>query len=106
MGIFQIRNSRNGKVFIGKTRDIQASLNRSRFELTAGLHKNPDLQQDWKDSEPENFEFSTLDTLPQKEGVSRDVEAELAALEKQWLEKLQPFGHKGYHLIASQPPHR
>jgi hypothetical protein len=43
-----------------------------------------------------NFAFEIMDELPAR-GGDVDYRAELDALENLWLEKLQPFGERGYN---------
>ena len=96
-GIFQIRNLVSGKVFIGSSKDIKAICNRYMAQLNLDSCRVKDLQSDWKALGAENFAFETLDVLEPAKG-EREVDTdELAELEKLWLEKLQPWGEKGYN---------
>lgn len=97
MGIYQIRNLSSGKVFIGGTANLDAIFNRSRFELDYGSHKNIDLQKDWDKLGEDKFEFTVLDYLEPKEGEMIDYGEELSILERLWLDKLQPYGKRGYN---------
>lgn len=97
MGIFQVRNTANGKVLIGSTTDLPAMLNRQRAQLRLGGHPNPELQADWRAFGAEAFEFEVLDTLTQPDDPARDPRADLEALQAMWLEKLAPFGERGYN---------
>lgn len=95
MGIFQIRNLTNEKVFIGKSENLEGILNRHEFALKANGHQNKQLQADWNELGEEKFAFEILEELEQREGL--DNKKELEFLEDLWLEKLQPFGEKGYN---------
>lgn len=95
MGIFQIRNLTNEKVFIGKSENLEGILNRHEFALKANGHQNKQLQADWNELGEEKFAFEILEELEQREGL--DSKKELEFLEDLWLEKLQPFGEKGYN---------
>jgi hypothetical protein len=97
MGVFQIRNLANGKVFVGVTPNLEAIFNRHRFQLNAGGHPNKPLQQDWRDLGSENFAFEVLEELPPREDPAYKYERDLETLEDLWLEKLEPYGEKGYN---------
>jgi hypothetical protein len=96
MGIFQIRNTTNDRVFIGRTLNIEGILNRHRFALRQGNHSNRSLQSDWLEHGGENFAFEVLDVLAPSPDSSRDAE-NLICLEDLWLDKLQPYGQRGYN---------
>jgi hypothetical protein len=57
---------------------------------------NRELQQDLEQYGAKCFEFSVLAVLAPP-GPEVDADRALAALELQWLEKLQPFGDRGYN---------
>ena len=46
-GVYQIRNTVNGKILVGASVNLPAILNRHRAELRMGGHKNRELQKDW-----------------------------------------------------------
>lgn len=99
MGVFQIKNNINGKIFIGKAMNLDGILNSQRFQLIHGGHSNKELSKDWKEFGQDNFSFEILDQLKPVEeaGNCSDYIDDLAALEQIWLEKLQPFVEKGYN---------
>jgi hypothetical protein len=101
MGMFQVRNVTNGKIFIGASRDLPAMLNRQRAQLGFGGHPNRELQADWNALGPDAFVFEVLDTLKPPEQADYDPSIDLRALEALWLEQLSPFGDRGYN---SPPP--
>jgi hypothetical protein len=94
-GVYQLRNTVNGKVLIGTSIDLPFILNRHRAQLGFGSHRNRALQQDWNELGPEAFELEILDTLPPSERPAYDPADDLKALEELWLEKLMPFGERG-----------
>ncbi len=99
-GIYQIRNVHNGKVFIGSAQNMPGILNRHQAELRMGVHRNVELLRDWQELGPEAFAFEVLDELEiRKEGV-QNIPAELELLLKLWLERLQPYGERGYNKLA------
>lgn len=96
-GIFRITNRTNGRIFIGKAMNVHGKINGQRFELQLGSHKSRTLQNDWNEFGEQNFEFDVVDYLDPVDDPGQDMSGDLAALEEAWLEKLQPFGEKGYN---------
>ena len=97
MGIFQIRHLPSGRVFVVSARNLQGIMNSHRFQLRFGSHPNKRLQAEWKDSGPDAFAFEELDRLAPVDAVGEDAKADLAELEALWLDKLQPYGDRGYN---------
>ena len=100
-GVFQIRNSVNGKVLLGSSLNLEGKLNRHRFQLMAGAHPNQNLQKEWIEYGPEKFQFEILEVVKVKDDPDFNLEDELTLLEQIWLEKLNPFGEKGYNLTTT-----
>lgn len=97
MGVFQIRNSENEKVFVGSSMNLEGIFNRHEFQLKMGAHPNKTLQQDWNERGGEKFAFEVLEELPPRENPGYDYKSDLEVLEDLWLEKLEPYGEKGYN---------
>ncbi|NNE97883.1 MAG: GIY-YIG nuclease family protein [Pyrinomonadaceae bacterium] len=97
MGVYQIRNLTNEKLFVGSSLNLDGILNRHRFELKMGGHMILNLQEDWNEFESEKFAFETLEELFPREDPDYDYREDLECLEDLWLEKLEPFGRKGYN---------
>ena len=97
MGVFQVRNLVTGKVLIGVSPDLPAMLNRQRAQLRLGMHPNRALQTDWTAQGPEAFAFEILDTLSHADRPDADPATDLRVLEHMWLEKLTPYGDRGYN---------
>jgi hypothetical protein len=97
MGIYQIRNVSNGKIFLGSAKDLQGIINSNRFQLKNGLHTNKEMQTDFITFGEQSFSFDILDQLEPKEDIKYDYTEELRMLEEMWLEKLQPYNEKGYN---------
>ena len=98
MGIYIVRNLVNGKILIGKNKNIPGRINRHKFELEHGSEGVQDLLEDYKKYGPDNFSFEILDQLEPKEDPEYNYTEDLLVLEELWLEKLQPFGDKGYNI--------
>ncbi|HZT58016.1 MAG TPA: GIY-YIG nuclease family protein [Pyrinomonadaceae bacterium] len=102
MGVYQVRNTVNGKLLVGSSVNLPAIINRHRSELRAGGHRNRVLQKEWHEFGPEAFEFEILDTLAPHDSPAYDPSEDLRALEEMWLDKLSPFGERGYN---AKPKH-
>jgi len=97
MGIYQLRNKVNGKVFVESSQNLEGTRNSRLFQLRMGkIVFNRDLQEDLNRYGADSFEFSVLEVLARPE-AGENAEQLLAALELYWLEKLQPFGERGYN---------
>jgi len=97
MGLYQIKNTANGKVFIGSSQNLPAMLNRMRSQLEMGGHPNRLLQQEWNQVGPDAFTFEVLDELKHSEKENYNPAHDLDELLALWLEKLLPYGERGYH---------
>jgi hypothetical protein len=96
-GVFQVRNTVNGKILLGSSLNLDGPLNRHRFVLTIGKHSNETLQEEWNRYGPERFAFEILEVVSVKDDPNFNLEDELTLLEQIWLEKTQPFGERGYN---------
>ena len=97
MGIYQIRNLVNNKVFVCSGLNLKGKSNSYKFQLSSGLHYNSDLQKEYNEYGEENFVFEVLDTLEPKEDPNYKYDDDLKTLLELWIDKTQPFGEKGYN---------
>ena len=97
MGVFQIRNVVNEKIFISSSLNLPGIFNRYRLNLKNGTHPNKFLQTEWNEFGSEKFAFEVLDELTPGAEMDRDYREELTFLEDLWLDKLQPYGERGYN---------
>jgi len=98
MGVFQVRNMLNQKIFIGSSTDLNAIWNRTRTALRFGNFQNAELQKDWNTLGEDKFVFEILSEIKQEEDIQKDYRREVRQLEKMFIEELQPFGERGYHV--------
>lgn len=96
-GVFQIRNTVNGKVLLGSSLNLEGPLNGHKFMLRIGNHRNAALQKEWDEFGESAFVFEILEVVKVKDEPDFSLEDELTLLEQIWLEKLQPFDGKGYN---------
>ena len=101
MGVFQIRNMINGKIFIGSSLNLDAIWNRHQTELKFGGHRNEVLQKEWKEFGEDNFKFEILSEIEQKDDDKADYNKEVKELEEMFIEDLQPFAEKGYNTFKA-----
>jgi hypothetical protein len=102
MGVYCVRNNINGKLLVGKSTDLPSILNRQRAYLRAGSHTNPTLQKELAEYGVDAFEVEVLDTLEVPDQADYDPSADLKALEQMWLEKLSPYGDRGYNPVPKR----
>lgn len=100
-GIFQVKNTANGKVLLGSSLNLEGSLNKHKFMLTNGMHRNRMMQDDWNACGGKSFTFGILDTVRIREDPDFDADRELRLLEAIWTEEIQPFGENGYNRDAN-----
>ncbi len=96
-GVFQIKNTVNGKVLLGSSLNLEGPLNSHRFMLRIGRHQNKALQEDWNTYGEDKFVFEILETVKVTGAPNFNLSDELTLLEQIWLEQLQPFGNRGYN---------
>ena len=106
MGIFAIRNLVNDKIFVGSSMDLDAMFNRIRFQLAGGAHPNKPLETDWRRLGSAKFTFEVLEEIVPREDPNYNYAADLETLEDLWLEKLEPYGDKGYNERKKTPEER
>ncbi|WP_063845930.1 DUF2087 domain-containing protein [Paenibacillus sp. FJAT-27812] len=115
MGVYQIKNNANGKIFVGGSTNLDALWGKEQFVLNMDTHSNRELQKEWKQFGGENFSFLILETVKLEQKIRYDYKdvldpegrqpvdlvrqynREVGELKEQWVEKLQPYGEKGYH---------
>lgn len=96
-GIFQVKNTVNGKVLLGSSLNLEGPLNSHKFMLSIGRHRNEELQKEWNEFGADKFVFEILEVVKISTEPGFNINDELSLLEEIWLEKLQPFGERGYN---------
>ena len=96
-GVFQVKNTANGKILLGSSLNINGPLNGHRFMLQIGSHTNKALQEDWNKYGEDKFVFAILEMVKVRDDPNFNLEDELTLLEQIWIDKLQPFGERGYN---------
>ncbi|MFO0581946.1 MAG: GIY-YIG nuclease family protein [Anaeromyxobacter sp.] len=98
MGVFVIRNLRNGRFQVRQALNLRGGMNRLKVEITPGTNPNVALRDDWRAMGPEAFEVKVLDVLepPKDAAPSWDPKDDLAALERMWIDRLKAEGGVPY----------
>ena len=78
--LYEIKNTINGKRYIGRTCNIEQRWNRHRNDLNNGRHHSIYLQRAWDKYGEENFEFNIIDTCETLE--------EIKSLEESYINEL------------------
>jgi hypothetical protein len=100
MGVIQITNNINGKIYVAAFSNLKNKWFAIQGQLDMGRYANLQLQKDWKELGPEAF---TYEVLEEKEADEiTDMRWAVKQMEKQWLEKLQPYGDRGYNKTPSE----
>ena len=92
MGVYRIRNTQNGKSYVGFSTDLQAIVNRQKAELRFGSHRNTELLREWKSFGASSFEFEVLDELAHDKNSKANPAEELCILTEMWIRKLEKTG--------------
>lgn len=97
MGVFQIRNLENGKIYIGSSLDLNAAWRMQKFQLKSGTHLIEQLQKDWNLMGGDSFVYEILEKIEPDDSKNLNYSKEVKALEELMIESLQPFDDKGYN---------
>jgi len=98
MGVYQIKNKINGKVFVSKSPNLRGTENSFNFSVQMGSVRNHEVQKEWSEYGGDKFLFEILEYLEYEDDISNhDYLYDLKVLEKKWLDRLQPYDDKGYN---------
>ncbi|SCX66429.1 GIY-YIG nuclease family protein [Variovorax sp. EL159] len=96
-GVYVIRNTLTGRVYVAGSLDVEGAMNRARFELDLRSHRNKALGRDWLAHGAANFSFEVIDRVKERDDPAFDRKAELEKLLLLWCEELQCTGENGYN---------
>ena len=92
-GIYQIRNTCNGKVYVGSAIRLTRRWTDHKKELNKNKHHSPRLQHAWNKYGKESFVFEVLEFVPDP--------ASLIPREQQWLDLLKCADDRfGYNILS------
>lgn len=95
MGVIQVKNNVSGKIYIAVFPNLKNKWLTIRGQLDMGMHANVQLQKEWKELGCQAFSYEILEEK-ETDDVT-DIRWEMKQMEKPWLEKLQPYGDRGYN---------
>lgn len=95
-GVYAIRNQITGRALVAGSANVQGALNRHRFELRFGQHRNVRLAQDWAKHGETTFIFEVLDIVKPSEDPAFDATLELEELVNLWRQEIPCMGERGY----------
>jgi len=101
-GVYRVVHEATGKSFVGATADLNAMRNRLDFEMNMGASMKKALLADWKTYGADAFRYEVLETFKPPEDGRYNLMKELERMEAEWLERLQPYGDKGYNRPPNQ----
>lgn len=89
-GVYRVTHGPSGRTALGRSLNVDAFLNRLRFELQTGSHRQAHLQRDWNADGASTFTFEVLDELPPTPGAATraNLDDDLKELLTLWQEKL------------------
>ena len=95
MGVYRLTNTGSGRMLVASSPNLKNREFSLRAQLDMGRHQNAQLQKEWNEQGGALFAYEVLEQKEAKKDT--DARWETKQLEKQWLEKLQPFGERGYN---------
>ena len=103
VGVYAIRNQITGRALVAGSTNVQGTLNRHRFELRYGQHRNVRLAQDWVEYGETSFLFEVLDMVKPSEDSTFNAAQELELLVGLWRQEIPCLGELGYGDPRSEP---
>jgi len=82
IGVYQITNILNGKIYIGSSIDIRSRWKEHKRDLKNNKHHSLHLQRSWNKNGTDGFEFSVLEKCKENETLTR---------EQYYLDTIKPF---------------
>lgn len=90
-GVYTIKNSVSGKIYVGSSARVSSRLSQHRWALKRGDHVNKKLQSSWDKHGEVAFLFSTLEECGHGELLDRET---------WWIRHLNSDGPLGFNLVA------
>lgn len=82
-GIYAIRNSENGRMYIGSARELKRRWREHVYKLARGRHSSPSLQASWRKRGKDAFSFDVVEFVEDKNS--------LLAREQVWIDFWRPY---------------
>ncbi len=105
MGVYAIRHLASGRLYLSASLNLDAAMNRDRFQLRLNGHSAPELQAAWRQAGEAGFAFEVLDRLkPREDAPDHDYRPELESLLALWRAELAQTG-VGFYALAPHVKH-
>lgn len=88
MGILSVKNKITGKQFIQGSLNLEALVNKMKFQLDCGQFNHSELQKDWKEFGSENFSFEFIYIIEDQENRFINYRQEILKAEKMLIWKI------------------
>ncbi len=91
MGVYAIEDLTTKTIRLGTSTNLKSIINRTLFQLNAGLHPNAALQREWKELGESGFPVRIIETLlrDEDEAPGTDCAEELKTLLELCLENFE-----------------
>ncbi len=88
MGVYQLKDLKNNKIYLGVSKNLDAIFNRHRFELNTGIHQVKEVQESWNKSGEKGIMLEVLENLKPVDDLTYDYTDDLKTLLELWEVKL------------------
>lgn len=93
MGVFRIESRISGNCYLYAAADLKSLMNRYRFQLDRGAHRDRELQSEWSAQGADNFIIEILERLAYDQDEAKsDYAEDLELLRLLWQDKLNIAG--------------
>ena len=92
MGVYVIRNTESQRVVLRASLNLEGAINRDRFELRLGCHRDVTLQADWRRLGEAGLHFEVLEAIKPRPGSEDDPREVLSLSLALWQEELRQPG--------------
>lgn len=89
MGVYAIRNTESQRVLLRASLNLEGAINRDRFELRLGCHRDAALQAAWRRLGEAGVRFEVLEAIEPRPGSDDDPREVLALSLALWQQELR-----------------
>jgi hypothetical protein len=87
LGVYAVRCSVTAEVWVGASRNLDATKNGCWFTLRSGSHREKSLQAAWNAQGESTFSYEILDALAE-DAHQLEIDTLLKEMKKEWLTRL------------------
>lgn len=92
MGVYRIHNTVTARTVLHASRNVHGAMNRDRFELRLGGHRDAALQHDWNAHGESAMQFEIVELIVPTSEPTFDAAEALATSLALWRDELLPSG--------------